>query len=487
MTITGSDTPNFAFPKLGSQDNAGFSTINELIVGIDTKLDANKRLIASGQTPSTGYTIRWNGSSWVSGQLETDGITDLNVTTGKIADSAVTSAKIADGTIVNADVNSAAAIAYSKLNLALGIVNADVSVSAAIAYSKLNLATSIVNADISASAAIVDTKLATISTALKVSNSATTATSANTASAIVARDASGNFTAGTITAALTGNASTATSATNLAGGAGGSIPYQSAVSTTAMLANGTSGEILTSNGTTLAPSWQTISSGSVTLAGDVAGAANSNSLGNNVVTNAKLRQGAATTVIGRSANSTGNVADIAASANGQVLKRSSDALSFASIVNADIDAAAAIAYSKLNISNSIVAGDITGDAVETAKIKDANVTYAKLGNTAKVYSPVTISSNTTLTIGTHDTTTSASIPLVQVTAAATINIPTGGVTGSVINIFSSTSGTVTVQPVSSSVTINGSTSATYTINAQYSVVSLICYAANTWIITGDYV
>jgi len=56
---------------------------------------------------------------------------------------------------------------------------------------------------------IPDSKLATISTALKVSNSATTATDANTASAIVARDASGNFTAGTITAALTGNASTA--------------------------------------------------------------------------------------------------------------------------------------------------------------------------------------------------------------------------------------------------------------------------------------
>ena len=65
----------------------------------------------------------------------------------------------------------------------------------------------IVNADISASAAIVDTKLATISTASKVSNSATTATSANTASAIVARDGSGNFTAGTITANLTGNVS----------------------------------------------------------------------------------------------------------------------------------------------------------------------------------------------------------------------------------------------------------------------------------------
>jgi hypothetical protein len=70
-------------------------------------------------------------------------------------------------------------------------------------------ASNIANAQISASAAIVDTKLATIATAGKVSNSATTATSANTASAIVARDASGNFSAGTITAALTGNADTA--------------------------------------------------------------------------------------------------------------------------------------------------------------------------------------------------------------------------------------------------------------------------------------
>jgi hypothetical protein len=63
----------------------------------------------------------------------------------------------------------------------------------------------IVNADIDASAAIADTKLATIATTGKISNSATTAASANTASAIVARDASGNFSAGTITANVTGN------------------------------------------------------------------------------------------------------------------------------------------------------------------------------------------------------------------------------------------------------------------------------------------
>ena len=126
---------------------------------------------------------------------------------------------IASGVIVDADINASAGIAYSKLaaltsgNIILGnnsvatstAVTGDVTISntgvTAIASGV------IVNADIDAAAAIVDTKLATISTAGKVSNSSTTATDANTASSIVARNASGNFTAGTITAALTGTAS----------------------------------------------------------------------------------------------------------------------------------------------------------------------------------------------------------------------------------------------------------------------------------------
>jgi hypothetical protein len=136
----------------------------------------------------------------------------------------------------------------------------------------------IVNADIATDAAIADTKLATISTAGKVSNLATSATASNTASAIVARDGSNNFAAGTITASLTGNVTgnltgTASIATKLAGGVAGAVTYQSAAGTTAFTAVGTSGQVLKSNGIS-APTWTSlnltdITSGTISLSSQV--------------------------------------------------------------------------------------------------------------------------------------------------------------------------------------------------------------------------
>ena len=78
-----------------------------------------------------------------------------------------------------------------------------------------------------------------------IDNGRTTAATANGASTIVLRDAGGNFAAGTITANLTGTASSATSATsattatNIAGGAAGGIPYQTGAGATSILATGT--------------------------------------------------------------------------------------------------------------------------------------------------------------------------------------------------------------------------------------------------------
>ena len=188
--------------------------------------------LTTGVTGTLSVTNGGTGSTTASGAR-------TNLGLGTLAEkSSIVSADITDGEVVNADISTSAAIAYSKLNLASSITNSDLAGSiaasklvgtdiatvgtittgtwsgTAVNYNKLNLTGSIVNADISSSAAIADSKLATISTAGKVSNSATTATDANTASAIVARDASGNFSAGTITGTLSGTASNITATSN---------------------------------------------------------------------------------------------------------------------------------------------------------------------------------------------------------------------------------------------------------------------------------
>jgi hypothetical protein len=78
--------------------------------------------------------------------------------------------------------------------------------------------------------------------------------------------ADGTGASGTWAINISGNAATATSATsattatNLAGGAASQIPYQSAAGTTAFIANGTAGQVLTSAGSGT-PVWSGISGG----------------------------------------------------------------------------------------------------------------------------------------------------------------------------------------------------------------------------------
>jgi len=144
----------------------------------------------------------------------------LPATTGTVITSGdsgtVTSTMIANGTIVNDDLSVSAAIAYSKLALTGSILNADINASAAIAISKLAAST--------ISGVSLGNNLSNLSIGAYLTqngqtyNGSTTKTvavdadTANTASKVVARDGSGNFSAGTITATLSG---TATNATNI--------------------------------------------------------------------------------------------------------------------------------------------------------------------------------------------------------------------------------------------------------------------------------
>lgn len=319
-----------------------------------------------GYTFTSGDTLtptKLNNARTVSDIVNADISSGAAIDKTKIAGTAITAADtgtvtstmIADGTITNADINAAAAIAHTKLaNITSGyvllgnstnvptatalsgdvtvsntgvtaiasgvIVNADINASAAIDKSKLNLAGQIANADISASAAIADTKLATIATAGKVSNSATTATNANTASAIVARDASGNFAAGTITADVTGSS--------------GSCTGNAATST------------------------KLSSAKTFALTGDVTGSASSDlttgpsiaaTIANDAVTFAKIQNSAAAglSVVGRSAASAGDFAEITAATDGHVVRRSGSTVGFGTVATAGI-ADAAVTAPKLS-------------------------------------------------------------------------------------------------------------------------------------------
>jgi urease beta subunit len=256
----------------GSVSIAGASGVTIAAEGGLTTISSQWTRVTLIKRTTDDWVVTGGSGEVQTAEIEDSAITEAKIATGavtetKLGTGAVTSAKILDGTIVNADINASAAIELSKLatgalptaitvasaNIVNAtIVNEDISASAAIALSKLATSTAgniivydssgvptavtetgditisdtgvaaiasgvIVNDDINASAGIVDTKLATISTALKVSNSATTATSANTPSAIVARDAAGKSVLSAIdvttvieTASISASASTGT-------------------------------------------------------------------------------------------------------------------------------------------------------------------------------------------------------------------------------------------------------------------------------------
>jgi hypothetical protein len=185
-------------------------------------------------------------------------------TTGLSAISDVLS--LSTGGFERIKINASGAVQINGLN-SVGIVHTDINGS---------LSTSaIVNTDISASAAIADSKLATITTPGKIANSATSATNANTGSTIVLRDVSGNFSAGTITATLNGNASTATSATT--------ATTATSAATAAMFTGSLAGDVIGSQGGTIVNEVGGLSASAVATGTAAANAATSTNTNNAIV------------------------------------------------------------------------------------------------------------------------------------------------------------------------------------------------------------
>ncbi|MFI5263256.1 MAG: beta strand repeat-containing protein, partial [Candidatus Kapaibacterium sp.] len=241
----------------------------------------------------------------------------------------------------NNDIAANAAIAYSKLNLVGSISNADVAAGANIAGNKLNLtnvitsgdivAGTIVNSDISAGAAIAGSKL-------NLTNSIT----------------SGDIVSGTImNSDINAGAAIAASKLNLANAI-------------------TSGDIATG----------TIMNSDINANAAIAGS--KLNLTNDIVSTDIVAGAIVNSNINANANIAYNKLNLAGSivdndiAGGANIAYSKLNLG-GNIVNGDIAAGANIAGSKLNLTNDIVSSDIVAGAIMNSNINAAaNIAYTKL-------------------------------------------------------------------------------------------------------------
>lgn len=191
-----------------------------------------------------------------------------------------------------------------------------------------------------------------------------------------------------------------------------------------------------------------IGASSVTEAKIGTGAVTSDKLGANVVTDAKIRQSSARSIIGNSTNATANIADITSSTDGAVLRQSGTTLGFGLITDSNIDSSASIASTKL------------GPISQTTRTQGESLS-ASYANKIVTYTSSTADTNVQL-------------------PHSDINYPIGTaitfvVLGTGMMTFTSDGTSVIRTPISG---------ATKT-RAQYSTVTAIKIASETWLLAGD--
>ncbi len=149
----------------------------------------------SSQLTTEQYLSTVRGGTGVNSSAFT-GVAKVNA--GTWSASAVTGSDIASATITGSNI-AAATIAGSNISAAT-ITGSNIA-SGTVTGTNI-AATTITDANIATNAAIADTKLATISTAGKVANSATTAATSNAPNTIVLRDGTGSTNVATLFATL---------------------------------------------------------------------------------------------------------------------------------------------------------------------------------------------------------------------------------------------------------------------------------------------
>lgn len=209
------------------------------------------------------------------------------------------------------------------------------------------------------------------------------ATASNTASTIVKRDASGNFAANIITAALSGNATTATTATNFSGSLVGDVTGTQGATVVASVGGSSAANIhnaeLAANAATAANTASTIvkrdASGNfaanvitASLTGNVTGnvSGSSASFTGNLVGDVTGTQGATVVAtVGGSSAANVHSAELLANAStasntaSTIVKRDASGNFAANIITAALSGNATTATTSINFSGSLV-GDVSG-------------------------------------------------------------------------------------------------------------------------------
>jgi hypothetical protein len=347
-------------------------------------VDLSNTNAVTGTLPSSNQTAQTMGGD-VSGTTAAATVIKINGTSVPATPSAnqvlvaTSSSTSVWEQITNNQIDPAAAIAYSKLNLTNSIVNADINSAAAIAYSKLNLTGDIVNADISATAAIAVSKLASGTAAQVLLNNATPTPTWTTLSGDVTISATGVTTVNSIsgaspiviTPAVLSFVNTTSSPTlkqadlTTNSGAGQALTIQ-AQNETGTTSTGGALNLTSGTGTTAA--------GAVTL------------------------QTGGTTRL--TANASG-VITIANLSTGVVHADSSGNLTSSTIVNADVSSSAAIAVSKLaaGTSGQILQNNGTPTPTWTTVSGDVSITNAGATTVAKINGTTVTTAGGTLTTG----------------------------------------------------------------------------------------
>lgn len=105
----------------------------------------------------------------------------------------------------------------------------------------------------------------------------------------------------------------------------------------------------------------------------VDGSIATNDLANNAVSNAKFRQSAGLSIVGRSANSTGDVDDITAANDGEVMRRSGTTIGFGTVATAGIAANAITNAKAAQMAANTIKGRITASTGDPEDLTAANV------------------------------------------------------------------------------------------------------------------